>query len=112
MRELKFRAWTGKKFIGPVTFPFPTGYSGNLDFRMLSTYDWSQYTGLKDKNGKPIYEGDIVTFERPTNKGQVVFREASFQVAWHNKTFSKLSGAHDTEMEVIGNIYENKELLK
>lgn len=71
-----------------------------------------QYTGLKDKNGKKIFEGDIVKYDNDYIKQIGVIewnnKNASFQI----KGISSSSMAHLKRMIVIGNIYENKELLE
>lgn len=84
-----------------------------------------QYTGLKDKNGKEIYEGDIVEAKDPYKYNskeifytcEVVFTEgAAFMLKHTYENWGTVGiryfGLRDMELEVIGNIYENPELLE
>ena len=85
-----------------------------------SKFDFrGSFTGLKDRNGKEIYEGDILSINVAgvvTKRTKVVYENAIFGVYWREwnspyKEIHSFNSFCDTEFEVIGNIYENPELL-
>ncbi|HCW3194937.1 TPA: hypothetical protein OXD26_001781 [Listeria monocytogenes] len=69
-----------------------------------------QYTGLKDKNGKKIFEGDVGWDEHNECYGVVKFEEGKFLYVWENLVEDLWEVADN--IEVIGNIHENPELLE
>lgn len=71
-----------------------------------------QCTGLKDKNGKLIYEGDIVSYKVPSGKYNGVVRWDKNTGGWLKSTGGDALHTYIKTVEVIGNIHENKELLK
>lgn len=117
MREIKFRAWEKnlKEIIPVENIDFQDRMiNKNSAWRTFEEIELMQYTGLKDKNVKEIYEGDILNIflgEKLTETSKVSYSEkdASFFIGYvyvggyvrNNFTF-----------EVIGNIYENPNLLK
>lgn len=82
-----------------------------------------QFTGVKDSEGKDVYEGDVIEYDNGT-KAEVIFKDGGFcgYDGWANssdeaylKIDSTISGPFnekDFEIKVIGNIYENPELLE
>lgn len=105
MREIKFRAWDEKNklYIFFDKTDILDGYGFELIDFSIPWSDWDQFTGLHDKNGKEIYEGDILTwFDR---KDQI------WEVKWEN-IFSFSSWHPVDKCIVIGNIHENPELIK
>ncbi|EAC8033022.1 hypothetical protein Y160_07300 [Listeria monocytogenes] len=131
MREIGFRAFVkSKKKMLPVTDlcfneTESVGVSGCGDANCTLCVDWysfddvvlMQYTGLKDKNGKKIFEGDIVEIDVHDHldgnviKGKVIFLEGAWLVT-DSGSFAISLWSEINEIEVIGNIHENPELLE
>lgn len=123
-REIKFRAWDKRKNImrdvecvGSV-FSRSEVYdtSNGRECVMNDHIELMQYTGLKDKNGKEIYEGDILQDIRHDKYNWLVgFNEGSFVGYQSNcRTWDvRLRILTNTKaVQIIGNIYENPELLQ
>ena len=121
-REIKFRAWdkVRKRFTKNfIIEPDGTLWSGGLSIRLrLEQCVLIEYTGLKDKNDTPIYEGDIVRFVDDA-EGHL---ELTGQVYWDERACGfaeKGTHEHDAglspfcdDYEVIGNIWEHPHLLE
>jgi uncharacterized phage protein (TIGR01671 family) len=131
MRDIKFRTWDtenkefsewtnrdpffstshGQIFFWEKTREEDGSYGGDIILEDLKDrFVLQQFTGLKDKNNKEIYEGDIVEVDLESgDKGitQVRYENAEFNVfPWGNLYWVTLGG-----ITVIGNIFENPELL-
>jgi uncharacterized phage protein (TIGR01671 family) len=128
VREIKFRVWdkTNKRMGLIINIDYFHELSGILLYRLFyydldeDVEDWAnncitgdegilmQYTGLKDKNGKEIYEGDLMTHPdfKVKDVGSVTFLKGCFLLSGWDCVRTDFSKG-----EVIGNIYENPELL-
>ena len=133
-REIKFRAWDKEQkemiFEGVEYQLRLVGYLPGNEFKESNIigfteldnmrFDLMQFTGLHDKNGKEIYEGDIVNmvYDEPYNRPHIVIWHLNKFIAIHLSQYKKGNDFVDGKLpnsynaKVIGNIYENPELLK
>lgn len=148
MREIKFRAWNGKYMVEPeygdwvsfdgvpYTEPDKRYDTPHIEIEKAKGYILMQFTGLLDKNGKEIYEGDIVKWIESggmeadyTHITEVKYVDAGFMPMMDIFKPEALFDSHERggtlieicrkwnwddywKIEVIGNIYENGDLLK
>ncbi|WP_157142488.1 YopX family protein [Campylobacter coli] len=120
LQDFDFRIWDKdeKCFLDPYTKS--RAVVKNLPNEKLLNLEIELFTGIKDKNGKKIYEGDILYYFKDCSEGevfkyQVLFKEGAFYL------FESYDGFVDDEdliaefdlkeLQVMGNIHENKELL-
>jgi uncharacterized phage protein (TIGR01671 family) len=124
-REIKFRAWhpLNKEMVYPIkgqNFGYG-GYTRSDILRDFEDENIMQFTGLKDNNGKEIYEGDIVHYDTEDGvvRAKVVFalsEEENMNISGFVFEFicheDYTNEDESVDLEVIGNIYENPELLQ
>lgn len=118
MREIKFRAWDTyqKKFLKNYTVYQYGNVSSNGNRIPRKEVVLQQYTGIKDKHGKEIYEGDILEYKYYSEMYIKIIKWGYFGWGLADKLDSRACevslGWYSDRFEVIGNIYENPELLK
>ncbi len=132
MRPIKFRVWDGVNMVYPDWFA--TNMNGKFwQMELNKNYDSEiypimQFTGLLDRNGKEIWEGDVVAvpndnFTPENGENPIVLTKIWYMApSWMMKTLDGKKGSFNmqdfgngekvTEFEIIGNIYDNPTLLK
>jgi len=130
-REIKFRVWLKNRdemvykgdglyidgFTGDIYIPH---FENPNQLDKMDDVILMQFTGLKDKNGKEIYEGDILMIEKYSDKPQVIEWGEQFFESFYGMTGWKIKDSINygfdsieaKKSEVIGNIFESPELLK
>ncbi len=114
-RQIKFRAWHmpfGSK--GPMQQMLHTRASSFLSFAEMNpdAYIVEQFTGLKDKNGKDVYEGDLLKIKYPFSDNDEIC-----EVKWSNSDAGFIIGNFQLwkvvpKSVVVGNVHEDKDLLE
>lgn len=111
VRELEFRAWNqDSQAFAYFVFCKNGHYTFTKELEAFSAnaiQDWQQFTGLKDKNSRKIYEGDIVCYSKGNNRKKY---PVEYRIGSHRSGFN-IAGDSVKSIEVIGNIYENPDLL-
>ena len=133
MRPIKFRAWDGHKMIMPEDNAYYQHYismcgsivqkssegmdcfGGGDRWARAEPLELMQFTGLQDKVGVDIYEGDLISLhDNQRGFTKVVFRNA-YVGGWllvRNNNECSLGARRREDLEIVGNIYQNPELLE
>ena len=114
MREIKFRAWDKSNEemfnVESINFQERRVYKDTVTYCKFDNIELMEYTGLKDLAGKEIYEGDILFESSGDEYYKVVFENGSFRAEVDEYSLDLEDYAHICE--VVGNIYENPELME
>ena len=121
MRDIKFRVWDNERnamfnsksvdidfFEGKIEITSDTIRYDEVYTDEIKDFELMQYVGCKDKNNKEIYEGDIVKTKE--HIGQIIYSKGMFFIDVKGDFYLPIYNVSEF-MEVIGNIYENPELL-
>ena len=122
MRDIKFRVWDNERnamfnsksvdidfFEGKIEITSDTIRYDEVYTDEIKDFELMQYVGCKDKNNKEIYEGDIVKTKE--HIGQIIYSKGMFFIDVKGDFYLPIYNVSEF-MEVIGNIYENPELLE
>jgi len=120
MKEIKFRAWYKEDKVMSRRFTLENLQCGQGVLDDFNKMEIMQFTGLLDKNAKEIYEGDIIKHQDEGERFEVYWSDinVSFKIIPIsdkdiNQELEDITFCENSkEFEVIGNIYENKDLLK
>jgi len=108
MRQIKFRAWDGKNMLHEIDVSFQ-GHA-MYDNYEYPTYPLMQFTGLKDKNGVDIYEGDVV--QSPNTTAWIIEWDNE-NACFNGRSLSVVVSPIDNiNCLVVGNIHQNPELCQ
>jgi len=127
MREIKFRCWDKNNKNMVYQFLESSDHHGYLDYSVCiddggylhvenyngDSLELMQFTGLLDRNGKEIYEGDVIETNGIENceKALIIFHDGAFVADFEEFNFIGWEHLNGLDMTVIGNIYQNKDLL-
>ena len=116
MREILFRGkridngeWVEGMYLYIKGHTYPSIFNMEGFSHIIITKTVGQFTGLTDKNGKKIFEGDIVKYENKIYEIKYLEKYARFAPSNEHSVFMVCAFNH---LEVVGNIYDNPELLK
>ena len=128
MKDIKFRVWDNERnamlnsksvdidfFEGKIEITSDTIRYDEVYTDEIKDFESMQYIGLEDKNGREIYEGDIITITLDTGNvitGSVGMNNGQWSIKYYDRYYSLVSIWYEIKPEVIGNIYENSELLE
>jgi uncharacterized phage protein (TIGR01671 family) len=125
-REIKFRGWnaSSKLIVDNVMSLTKSSHLRSNHYSpsmgMIACDEVMQFTGLFDKNGKEIYEGDIITIYGYEMNYEIIFKSGCFgfevinpinKISYNFATFKNIDQEY-VDCEVLGNIFENPDLLK